>query len=93
MIGSRHLVDSLAAELSLTFTTYQLGKRPFLGHESSHQLAVFERWLERCMELVIHLKSGGIAHWVRIEIKVDELFLTGRGLPQSIGLRAGAGDS
>ena len=52
VIGSRHLLDWLAAEqVSLALTTYQLGKLLFLGQKSRHELAVFERSFERCMGL------------------------------------------
>ncbi|MCH7752291.1 MAG: TIGR03032 family protein [Planctomycetes bacterium] len=52
VIGSRHLMDWLAAEqVSLGFTTYQFGKLLLLGQKSRHELAVFERSFERCMGL------------------------------------------
>ena len=52
VIGSRHLMDWMAAEqISLAFTTYQVGKLLLLGQKSRHELAVFERSFERCMGL------------------------------------------
>jgi uncharacterized protein (TIGR03032 family) len=49
---SRQFIPWLAEQnLSLAFTTYQAGKIFFIGLQSTGQLSVFERTLERCMGL------------------------------------------
>jgi uncharacterized protein (TIGR03032 family) len=49
---SRQFTPWLAEQnLSLAFTTYQAGKIFFIGLQSTGQLSVFERTLERCMGL------------------------------------------
>jgi uncharacterized protein (TIGR03032 family) len=50
--GSRQLPSWLAEQqLSLAFTTYQLGKVFWIGLQSNGQLSIFERTFERCMGL------------------------------------------
>jgi len=51
-LGSRHISGWLAEHnISLAFTTYQLGKLFVVGRKAGEQFSVFERTFSRCMGL------------------------------------------